>query len=256
MTVPSAPPGRRPSAVRHRAAHRTAAVAPPGTPDAHDFPTRPYDLVKEFASRCSCVAVLTAAWPRLLLARREADHPADWATAAPDDVVATAAGELAGTTTSAAYGPPYNTPPTGRRSARCRCSVGAASGSRSTRPTTSSSRRCARRRRAPPWPRPGRLERGRADQQRTAWATAYADALAQAPDGDPAAVAAGDYGPVPALAAAAPDARPQRVAWRASLTSRATFYGGDATRALLLLADGTYLEDQARADISAATSGG
>ena len=34
---------------------------------------------------------------------------ADWAAAAPNDVIATAAGELAGTTTSAGYGPPYNT---------------------------------------------------------------------------------------------------------------------------------------------------
>ena len=33
---------------------------------------------------------------------------AGWAAADPDDVVATAAGELAGTTTSATYGPPYN----------------------------------------------------------------------------------------------------------------------------------------------------
>ena len=31
-----------------------------------------------------------------------------WAKAAPGDLVATAAGELAGTTTSATYGPPYN----------------------------------------------------------------------------------------------------------------------------------------------------
>src|SRR6476469_2802452 len=31
-----------------------------------------------------------------------------WATVAPADVVATAAGELAGTTTSATYGAPYN----------------------------------------------------------------------------------------------------------------------------------------------------
>ena len=36
----------------------------------------------------------------------------------------------------------------------------------------------------------------------TAWATAYADALAKAPGGDPAQVTAGDYGPVPELATA------------------------------------------------------
>ena len=42
-----------------------------------------------------------------------------------------------------------------------------------------------------------------------------------------------------------------------ALTSAGSFYGGDQTRQLLLLSDGTYLEDQARrAAASAATSGG
>jgi hypothetical protein len=39
---------------------------------------------------------------------RKAISLTDWANAAPNDVVATAAGELAGTTTSASYGAPYN----------------------------------------------------------------------------------------------------------------------------------------------------
>ena len=39
---------------------------------------------------------------------------ADWANKAPNDVVATAAGELAGTTTSAEYGAPYNTAGSGQ----------------------------------------------------------------------------------------------------------------------------------------------
>ena len=40
---------------------------------------------------------------------------AQWAQRAPDDVVATAVGELAGTTTSASYGPPYNNASTGQK---------------------------------------------------------------------------------------------------------------------------------------------
>ena len=44
-----------------------------------------------------------------------------------------------------------------------------------------------------------------------------------------------------------PGAGPQSAASRASLTSSGTFYGGDQTRTLLLLSDGAYLEDQARA---------
>jgi hypothetical protein len=85
-----------------------------------------------------------------------------------------------------------------------------------------------------------------ADQQ-TKWAGAYSDALAAAPDGDPHKVKPGDYGPVPILAN-----RFLRLAASGSLegllTTRTTFYGSDATKPLLLLADGAYLEDQARAD--------
>ena len=82
--------------------------------------------------------------------------------------------------------------------------------------------------------------------QRTAWATAYGDALAKAPDGDPARVASGDYGPVPQLAASfLTMARSGGL--EATLTSSGAFYGADATKSLLLLADGAYLEDQARA---------
>ncbi len=63
------------------------------TPDAHRFPTRPYDLVKEFVVAGVVLGALTLK---------------NWAQAAPNDVVATAAAELAGTSTSASYGAPYN----------------------------------------------------------------------------------------------------------------------------------------------------
>lgn len=79
----------------------------------------------------------------------------------------------------------------------------------------------------------------------TKWATAYGDALAKAPDGDPAKVARGDYGPVPALAAGF-----QRLAAMGGLetqVNRGAFYNADPTKSLLLLADGSHLEDQARA---------
>jgi hypothetical protein len=84
--------------------------------------------------------------------------------------------------------------------------------------------------------------------RRTAAAGAYGDALAQAPDGDPAQVpAASRYGPVPQLSQAF-----LRLAesggLEGSLTSSGTFYGGDQTRSMLLLSDGAYLEDQAVAD--------
>jgi hypothetical protein len=82
--------------------------------------------------------------------------------------------------------------------------------------------------------------------QQTGWATAYGDALAAAPDGDPTKAAAGDYGPVPLLAD-----RFLTLARSGALQGLllgGNFYASDQTKPLLLLADGAYLEDQARAD--------
>ena len=86
------------------------------TPDSHEYPTRSYDLVKEFVIALGVVTVLS-----LLLAAvfsspdDQAITMSGWAQAAPGDVVATATGELAGTTTSATYGPPYNNAATGQQ---------------------------------------------------------------------------------------------------------------------------------------------
>src|SRR5664279_2969649 len=79
------------------------------TPDAHLFPTRPYDLVKEFVVAIVVVGALTVLLAAIF---SSPDHKAltlqNWAKAAPADVVATATAELAGTSTSAGIGGPYN----------------------------------------------------------------------------------------------------------------------------------------------------
>ena len=81
----------------------------PSTPDSHDFSKRPYDLVKEFVIALSVVSLLTVVLAAVFSSPDEpAITMADWARADPADVVATATGELAGTTTSATYGAPYN----------------------------------------------------------------------------------------------------------------------------------------------------
>ncbi|MGZ4657524.1 MAG: hypothetical protein ACXVGE_11205, partial [Blastococcus sp.] len=90
-----------------------------------------------------------------------------------------------------------------------------------------------------------RWDRASAAQQ-SRWSNAYADALAKAPNGDPAKVAPGDYGPVPVLTARFL-ALAQSGALEGLLTTSSTFYGGNSTKPLLLLADGAFLEDQARA---------
>src|SRR5262249_46278687 len=85
-----------------------------------------------------------------------------------------------------------------------------------------------------------------ADQQQ-AWANAYGDALSKAPDGDPAQVTTGDFGPVPALSAGLL-AMAQHGALDGLIQEQGGFYQTNYSRSLLFLADGSYLEDQARAE--------
>lgn len=216
-------------------------------PDSHAFPTRRYDLVKEFVIALGLMTALS-----LLAAAvfSSPDDPAitlkDWAVVAPHDVVATAAGELAGTTTTAGYGAPYNTSSPGQ-------SLGPITlqkWSGVTIPIDAAKDLVLDplRTQIADTPVVAALRRWDAASagQRTAWATAYSDALAKAPDGDPAKVGGGDYGPVPDLAQG--ELRLARSgALEGLLTTSRNFFGGDSTKALLLLADGTYLEDRARA---------
>ena len=218
------------------------------TPDAHLFPTRPYDLVKEFVVAVVVIGVLTVVLAAVFSSPdRKAITLADWAKAAPADVVATATAELAGTSTSAGYGAPYNHASEGQKLGPLplqkwggvRIPVDSANDLViSPLQTVSGDAVLARALRV--W------QAANADQQ-VKWASAYSDALAAAPDGDPAQVKSGDYGPVPTLATRFLDLA-NSGSLEGLLTTRTTFYGGDATKPLLLLADGAYLEDQARAD--------
>ena len=219
--------------------HRTGS-----TPDAHTFAKRPYDLVKEFVIALVVVSVLTTVLAAVFSSPDEnAITMKAWAAADPNNVVATAAGELAGTTTSATYGPPYNHAADGQsvlgvplqKWGGVRIPVD--SQDLVLQPLSDQ-------------PGPAGLEsaldqwRSASTDQQSAWATAYADALAQAPDGDPAQVPAGSYGPVPVLATSFLDVA-RSGGLEGSLTASGSFYGGDDTRSLLLLADGAYLEDLA-----------
>ncbi|MEO9197711.1 MAG: hypothetical protein ABI206_03080 [Antricoccus sp.] len=217
------------------------------TPDSHLFPTRPYDLVKEFVVGLAVVVVLT-----LLLAAifsspdRKAVTLKSWAQAAPNDVVATATSELAGTSVSASYGPPYNGAAEGQKIGPIplqkwggqRIPVDSALDLVIT-PLRSVHGDAALSDALTTW------SQASADQQ-SSWSSAYAKALAEAPGGDPAKVKPGAYGPVPVLAS-----RFASLARSGALDSLLTgdaFYPTDQTRTLLLLSDGAYLESQARAE--------
>jgi hypothetical protein len=214
--------------------------------DSHSFATRPYDLVKEFLIALGIVTVLTVVLAAVLSSPDDqAISLQSWAKTAPSDVVATATGELAGTTTSATYGPPYNTNGDGQKLlflplqkwAGVRLPVDSANDLVIT-PLRSLTGDATVTGALGTWD-------SATAQQRTTWATAYGDALAKAPDGDPAKVAPGDYGPVPALSAGF-----ERLALTGGLEQQlasGSFYNGNPTKALLLLSDGSHLEDLARA---------
>jgi hypothetical protein len=223
------------------------------TPDSHDFPTRRYDLVKEFVITLVVVLVLSIGLAAIFSSPDEKPITMSaWAKADPNNLITTAAGELAGTTTSATYGAPYNTNAEGQKLGPLplqkwggvRIPIDSADlvlgplSNTSGDPAVSSA--VAAWKAAPP-------------EQRTKWATDYVDAIGTAAaDGEPATgaggdlrrIATGDYGPVPALSAGLL-ALAKTGGLEGALDSSGNFYGGDTTKSLLLLADGAYLEDQA-----------
>ncbi len=227
---------------------RAAGSTRDATPDAHLFPTRPYDLVKEFVIALVVMGILTVLLAAVFSSPdRNAVSLRAWAQAAPSDVVATATAELAGTSTSASYGPPYNSAGPGQelgplplqRWGGVRIPIDSARDLVLTPLQAVSG--------DPALTAALTTYQAASTTQQATWASSYADALAAVPDGDPAKVKAGSYGPVPALAQAfltlAGSGGLEGV-----LTTSDTFYGSNETKPLLLLTDGTYLEEQARAD--------
>jgi hypothetical protein len=76
---------------------------------AYKGPYRPYDIVKEGAIALVVIALLTVGMAALFGSPDEhARTIKEWAIADPTDFVQTAASELAGTSETATYGPPYN----------------------------------------------------------------------------------------------------------------------------------------------------
>ncbi len=218
------------------------------TPDSHLFPTKPYDLVKEFVIALLVVGLLTGGLAALLSSPdRKAISLSDWAQVAPDDVVATATAELAGTSTSASYGPPYNNAAVGQKLlglstqkwGGVRIPVDSAN-QLVIDPLRSVQNDPALTAALKTW------SQASPDQQ-TTWASDYSDAIAAAPDGAVAKVKSGDYGPVPELGKGFL-ALAGTGGLEGLLTTKSTFYNGDETKPLLLLADGAYLEDQALAE--------
>jgi hypothetical protein len=226
---------------------RKAAEERDSTPWAGE--QRRYDLVKEFVAALVVILLLTTI---LAAVFGSPDKPAislaQWARDDPNDFVVTTVAELDGTSATATYGAPYTDDPSAgqklgplplQRWGGVREPIDTAQDfvlgplSRVTGDAALA----------------GALSQYQAAtaDQRKAWTGAYADALDKADDHDPAKVAAGDYGPVPVLAAKLLDLA-RGGGLDGALLAGSGFYQTDYAKPLLFLADGSYLEDQARTE--------
>ncbi len=219
-----------------------------GAPESGDFPTRPYDLVKEFTIALVVVVLLSAGLAALFSSPDEKPITlASWSAADQADFTATAVAELAGTSTSAGYGPPYNhTPGAGQKIGP----IGLQRAAGARNPVDPAEDFVLHPLRQSPEPAEVTAaltawSTAPADRQQS-WSSAYADALSKAPDGDPTKVAPGDYGPVPTLTARLLTLA-QSGSLDGQLLTQGRFYQTDYTKPMLFLSDGSYLSDQATA---------
>ena len=204
-------------------------------------PKRPYDLVKEFVIALVVVSVLVAGLAILFSSPDErAVTLQDWAMKAPSDFISTTTGELAGTTISASYGPPYNGASEG-------LSLGPLKLQRwfgVTIPVNPMNdfvlNPLAYSKASSVPPALAQWKIASSDQQ-SKWSANYASAIEKA--GDASKVSPSDsFGPVPALSAAlltlAQDGNLDGL-----LTTKDTPYPSDFTKPMHLLADGGYLDE-------------
>jgi hypothetical protein len=241
--VPPLPVKRTHGLAARRAARKADAAEWRG-------PTRRYDILKEGTIAVLVVSIVVAALAGLL---SSPDVPpvtvSTWARIAPADFLGTAASELAGTSETATYGPPYNNASgstqrigiSWEKLAGVRQPINAAEtfvlGPLSSEASTD-----------PALARDLSTYTGASAHQQQAWSNAYLTAVMKVRfvHGTPIVPAAAD-GPVPALLATELTlARSGAV--DADLLAQHPFYGTDFTKPLLFLEDGSYFSNLAVAD--------
>ncbi len=213
-------------------------------------PNRHYDIFKEGGISLLVVTVLVVALSALF---SSPDDPAltfkGWAQSDSDTLYATAVSQLAGTSDSAGYGPPYNSNSDG-------VSLGPLFLQKwggVTHPVDNAQDMVI-------GPLQSQVEpndvsaaisqwTGATADQQAKWAGDYDTALndENGAAGDPTKVPAGDYGPVPKLAEGIV-AMAKSGAYDNAMTGQGKFFQTDQTTQLLMLGDGAYLDDKATAD--------
>lgn len=222
----------------------SAATGRMAEPDPYSYGSRHYDLVKEFVLALGAVTVLVLVLAGVFSSPDEKPVTlAQWAQAEPGDFTATALAELDGTSTTAGYGPPYNTAAAGQKLGP----LGLAQAAGVTHPIDTAHAFVLEPIEAVP--QSPAVQQALSSYvsasatQQAAWTSAYAAALDAAGD-DPAKAKAGDYGPVPVLLhQLLLQARSDSL--ESQLTAEQGVYNTDYTLPLLFLADGSYLADDA-----------
>ncbi|HVQ88631.1 MAG TPA: hypothetical protein VMT88_10675 [Actinomycetes bacterium] len=209
-------------------------------------PTRRYDIVKEGVIAILVVGLLTLS---LAVLFSSPDDPVltfkGWAESAPDNFFATTVSELAGTSESAGYGPPYNSAGDGltvgplnmQKIMGVRIPVDSANDFVIT-PLESQQQSTQVSQALQAW-------NDATPDQRSQWATAFDTAISDA-EGNLTKVPSGDYGPVPALANGLV-AMAASGAYDGILMAQGGFYQTDYTKQILFMGDGSYLDDAATA---------
>ncbi len=207
-----------------------------------------YDLVKEFVLAFLAVSVLVVGLAGVF---SSPDDPAvtiqTWATKEPVDFVTTAASELAGTSGTAGYGPPYtNTPDVAQAVGPIAPQAWAGVGAPIDTAQDFVLRPLGFAAVGNPTLTAALQTYGAAgpDQQQT-WLTNYSTALADATiANDEVSVASGEYGPVPDLMAGLLGLA-RTGALDGLLLSSGNLFQTDFTRPLLFMGDGEYLSNLA-----------
>ena len=203
---------------------------------------RHYDIVKEGSIACVVAIVATVV---LAAVFSSPDDPAvtiqAWSQAQPGDFVGTAANELAGTTETAMYGPPYSDGTANVQSVAVSWQKLAGKRIQVDPPDDFVLNPLAH---VAPVDRPlaaalKQYNAASSDQQQT-WLTAYTTALPNATVGtDSVSVPGTGFGPVPVLMNTELTLA-QNGALDSTLVANNGFYGTDFTKPLLFLEDGTY----------------
>jgi len=213
-------------------------------------PTRHYDIVKEGVIATFVVLVLTVVLAAIF---SSPDDPAltfqGWAKSAPDNLYATTVAELAGTSDSATYGPPYNTNGDGQAMGPIAPQKWAGvhqpvdpPNDFVINPLSSQQQPADVADALVMW------TSASADVQ-TGWATGYDEALndPQGANGDATKVPHGVGGPVPTLATGLV-AMATSGALDSVLPAPGQFFTTDNTKQILFLGDGSYLDDAGTAN--------